>query len=131
MFRYFLCWFPMLVLAIINGAARDLWYKERIGDLGAHQLSTITLILLFAVYIWFVVRKLLPSSKMQSLQIGFMWLCLTLLFEFGFGLARGNSFSKLLSNYNLFKGRIWILIPIWITVAPYFFFNYQKTKETE
>lgn len=118
----------MLILAIINGAARDLWYKAYIGDLKAHQLSTITLILLFTIYIWLVIQKIPPSSKKRSWQIGIMWLCLTLLFEFGFGLARGNSLAKLLVDYNFFKGRIWLLIPIWITVAPYLFSRNKESK---
>jgi hypothetical protein len=38
------------VLAIINGAFRDLVYKPHVGDLPAHQISTVTLIVLLAGY---------------------------------------------------------------------------------
>jgi hypothetical protein len=41
----------MLLLAIINGAARDLWYKKFVGDLVAHQLSTLSLIPDYAIAI--------------------------------------------------------------------------------
>ena len=48
---YLFAWFPMLILAILNGILRDLGYKKYIGDLAAHQLSTVSLLILFGVYI--------------------------------------------------------------------------------
>ena len=123
MLKYFLCWFPMLIIAIINGAGRDLWYKKYTGELLAHQISTILLIVLFGFYIWLVIARFPPNSAQQAIYIGLLWLLLTLLFEFGFGLARGNTWEKLLSDYNISKGRIWILIPIWTAIAPYLYFK--------
>lgn len=126
MLKYFLFWFPMLLLAVINGAARDLWYKKYVGDLAGHQISTVSLILLFGVYIYLIISRFPPGSATQSLFIGFLWLILTLAFEFGFGRLRGNSWSRLLGEYNILQGRIWIVIPIWITVAPYLFYKITK-----
>jgi len=54
------------------------------------------------------------------------WLVLTLLFEFGFGRYRGNSWEKLFTDYNLLKGRLWILIPLWLAIAPYLFFKLRN-----
>ena len=126
MLKYFLFWFPMLLLAVINGTARDLWYKKYVGELAGHQISTISLVLLFGLYIYFVISKFPPGSATQSLFIGVCWLVLTLAFEFGFGRWRGNSWSRLLGEYNILQGRIWILIPIWITLAPYLFYKITK-----
>ncbi len=126
MLKYFLCWFPMLLIAIFNGALRDLWYKKQIGELAAHQISTVTLIIFFAFYVNFVIRKFPPKSEAQAVYIGLLWLTLTLAFEFGFGLARGNALSTLLADYNISKGRLWILIPIWTTIAPYIFYRINK-----
>ncbi len=126
MWKYLLFWFPMLILAVINGTARDLWYKKYVGELAGHQISTISLILLFGFYIYFVITKFPPGSATQSFFIGFCWLILTLAFEFGFGRWRGNSWSRLLEDYNILQGRIWILIPIWISIAPYFFYKITK-----
>ena len=113
----------MLLIAIANGAARDLWYKKYMPELKAHQLSTISFVILLAVYIGFIINRFPPGSTMQALLIGMIWVTLTLLFEFGFGLLRGNSFRHLLSDYNIFKGRLWILIPAWVLVAPYIFYK--------
>ena len=124
MLKYFLLWFPMLLLAILNGAARDLGYKKLVGELTAHQLSTLSLLLLFAVYIGIVMRHFPPPTPTYTWSIGLLWLVLTLGFEFGFGLYRGNSWSKLLADYNLLQGRVWVLIPIWVAIAPYVLYKY-------
>ncbi|WP_026063330.1 hypothetical protein [Pedobacter arcticus] len=123
MFKYFLLWFPMIVIAIINGTARDLWYKNHLSELTARQISTFFLIVFLAIYIFLVIKKYPPQSENQSLFVGLFWLILTLGFEFGFGLLRGSSWNQLLDEYNIMKGHIWILIPIWIISAPYLFFK--------
>ena len=123
MLTYFLCWFGMLLIAILNGTARDLWYKKYMGELKAHQLSTITFIIFLGIYIGFVVKRFSPGSGAKALLVGMLWLILTLIFEFGFGIMRGNSMRKLLGDYNILKGRLWILIPIWLLIAPYIFYR--------
>ena len=123
MFKYFLAWFPMLLLAIINGTLRDLGYKKYLGDLTAHQISTVTLITLFAFYIGYIINRFPPTSSTQAIFIGIIWVLFTLCFEFCFGRYRGNSWSVLFADYNLMKGRIWVLIPLWILIAPYVFYK--------
>ena len=44
----------MMILAIINGGLRDLAYKSHVGDLPAHQISTLILIVLLAGYFRFL-----------------------------------------------------------------------------
>ena len=108
----------MLLLAVLNGTLRDLGYKKYVGDLTAHQISTITLVILFALYIGYIIKHFPPSSSAQAILIGTMWVTLTLCFEFGFGRYRDNSWSVLFADYNILKGRIWILIPLLIFIAP-------------
>jgi len=122
MLNYLLAWFPMLLLAIFNGIIREAVYKKAVGDLTAHQISTFTLMILFAVYIRYFLVKFPPASATEAISIGVLWVVLTLLFEFGFGRYRGNSWATLLGEYNLFQGRLWILIPVWVLVAPYLFY---------
>jgi hypothetical protein len=125
-FKYLIAWFPMLLIAIANGAARDLIYKRYVGDLTAHQISTFSLILLFAIYTWYIVSRYPPASGTEAILAGLLWMILTLAFEFGFGRARGNSWDKLLADYNLLKGRLWVLIPIWVAIAPYIFYKLTR-----
>lgn len=119
MLKYFLLWFPMLLLAILNGTARDLWYTKHLGELAARQLSTVTLLLLFTIYFLIIFKYCIAVSKREALFIGVFWVILTLIFEFGFGLYRGNSWTVLLQEYNIAQGKLWILIPIWVGIGPY------------
>lgn len=126
MLKYFLLWIPMIFIAVINGIARDLWYKRHIGDLTAHQVSTLLLMVFLGIYIFFVTKKYPPLSTKQALWIGLLWFVLTLGFEFGFGRFRGISWTNLLESYNIFNGQLWLLVPIWILISPYLFFKITK-----
>src|SRR5690554_2649757 len=118
MFKYFLLWFPMLIIAIANGAGRE-WYNQFTGELFGRQISTITLIIFFGLYIYWVTNKFPFKSDADALLVGLLWLVLTLIFEFGFGLYRGNTLNDLLEEYNIVEGKLWILVPLWVAVAPY------------
>ncbi len=124
--KYFLAWVPMLLLAIANGALREWVFRKYVGELAAHQLSTFSLVVLFTVYIGMIIKYITPASPGQAVLIGLFWLALTLLFEFGFGRYRGNPWEKLLEDYNLLRGRLWIFVPVWVAVAPYLFYRYSN-----
>ena len=122
MWKYFLLWFPMLLLAVLNGAARERLYRSSLSEVHAHQLSTLTLLILFSIYVWLVIRYWTPRSPQQALLVGSLWLVLTLVFEFGFGhFIGGKTWGDLLGEYNLPAGRVWVFIPAWVAVAPYVF----------
>jgi hypothetical protein len=126
MWKYLAAWFPMLILAVMNGAVREVLYKASLGDLRAHQLSTVALLILFSLYIWLVIRFWRPASSQQAFLVGLLWLVLTLIFEFGSGLSAGRSWSALFGEYNVLAGRIWVFIPAWVAAAPCIFFRLQK-----
>ena len=127
MWRYVLAWFPMVAIAIANGALRESWYGQHLSELTAHQISTLTAIVLFGVYIWFVVRFWPPTSKAQAIAIGLLWLVMTIAFEFLFGhFVAGHTWERLLHDYNLLAGRVWPLVLVWVAVAPYLYFRMSK-----
>jgi hypothetical protein len=127
MWKYVLAWIPMIPIAIVNGAFRGAWYGKHMRELRAHQLSTLSAVLLFGAYIWFVMRILPPDTAGQAVAIGLVWLGLTVLFEFMFGhYVAGLTWSKLLYDYNLCAGRVWVAVLIWVAVTPYIFYRLQK-----
>ena len=127
MWKYILAWLPMVLIAIANGALREGWYGKYLGELQAHQISVVSGVLLFGVYIWTVIRMWRPESTGHALGIGLMWLVLTVTFEFVFGhYVRGISWSTLLHDYNLFSGRLWVVVLVWVTVGPYVFYRLQR-----
>lgn len=118
----------MICIAVINGAARDFFYKKYVGELAGHQISTIILIILFGIYFTTIFKKYPLKSEISALQVGMLWLILTLLFEFGLGKLNGHSWANLFEDYNLMKGRVWIFVPIWVSVAPYIFYKLKQKR---
>lgn len=119
-FAGLIAWFILSFLAVINAIIREKVYAQRLGELKAHQLST----LIFSVVIFSVSLLLLrftgSKTDTELLALGLIWLLLTLSFEFIAGhYVFGNSWKKLLADYNILKGRIWILIPITTFFAPW------------
>jgi hypothetical protein len=127
--KYFFAWFGMMVLAIINGGFRDLAYKSHVGDLVAHQLSTASLIALFAAFFW-VLTKMWPiQSARQAWVIGGMWFLMTVAFEFSMGrFMAKKSWSELFHAYNILEGQVWVLILLWVLSGPFFFFRYGQRR---
>jgi len=120
-------WVPMVFIAIANGAIREGWYGKHMSELRAHQISTITGVLLFGVYIWVLIRIWRPESAGQALTIGLVWLGMTIAFEFLFGrYVVKRSWRDLLHDYNLFAGRVWMVVLVWVTLAPYLFYRLQQ-----
>lgn len=127
MLKWILAWLPMVLIAIANGAARDLGYGRSLSELPAQQISTLSGIVLFGIFIWFIVRALQPASLRHAAAIGLLWLGMTLAFEFLFGhYIAGKSWSLLLADYDLAAGRLWPLIPLWVALAPPLFFRLQR-----
>jgi hypothetical protein len=124
MIRYLIAWVAMLFIAVANGAFRQLTFGKYMSEQHAHQLSTAMGIFLLGVFIWAVIRSWPPSSASQAITIGVMWLFLTAAFEFLFGhFVAGHSWARLLHDYNLLEGRVWVLVLVWVTLAPYIFYR--------
>lgn len=121
---YFLAWFGMMVLAIVNGAIRDFTYKPYVGALAAHQISTLALLLCFAVFFRVLTRRRPIISARQAWIIGSVWFLMTLTFEFGIGCFAGKSWNELFHAYDVFSGQVWIFIPLWVLIGPYVFYRF-------
>ena len=118
--RYLLFWPALALIAIINGSLRQFTYGKHMAELPAHQLSTVTGILLTGAAVWLLNRAWPIGSAKAAWTIGGCWLLMTICFEFGFGhYIAGHSWTRLLADYNLFAGRVWSLFLAWIAVLPY------------
>lgn len=124
-------WLLLAFLATINGITRNALYKPFVGDLMAHQISTFILIAVIFSVAYFAFRKnIIEISQKELLQIGFVWLILTEAFEFLAGhYIFGNPWEKILADYNIFAGRIWVLIPLATLLAPYLVGKFLKNRK--
>lgn len=115
---WLLAWPGCAGLAIVNAGLRDALYLERLGDLHAHQLATGILVSALGAYAVVLDRRRpLPTGE-AAMRVGAAWAGFTLLFEFGLGRLRGLSTSRMLADYDLTAGRVWILVPITMLIAP-------------
>lgn len=118
--RYLFFWLILAVVAVINGTLRQFVYGRHLPELAAHQVSTVTGILLTGITVWILNRVWPIGSAREAWIIGACWLLMTIAFEFGFGhYVAGHSWSRLFADYNLLEGRVWSLFLAWIAVLPY------------
>ena len=117
-------WFGIMLLAILNGAARDTFFVPRMGDLAARALSCVTLSTLIVGVTLVSLRWIAPASGSDAWRIGATWLGMTLAFEFLAGhYVFRTPWPALLADYNLLAGRLWILVLVVTFLAPVLMFD--------
>ncbi len=117
--RSVLVWLVIMVLAIVNGGFRQVVLVPALGERAGHVLSTILLSIVVMVAAWISLPWLRPLTPMDAWRIGLLWVGLTLAFEFlvGHFLFR-TSWEQLVADYNVARGRVWVLVPITTLLAP-------------
>ena len=117
--RWVAAWLGATTLGVANAAVRQLVYADRVEELAAHQISTVTLLGALTYYIWLIDQRWPVPTTRTAIAIGGSWAALTVLFEVGLGrYFLGSSWSELFANYNLAAGRIWVLVPVWMALEP-------------
>jgi len=116
--EFFIFWIPMIVIAFANATFRQLVFIKHTSELRAHQYSTLTLIVLCAIYAWLIFTHLKIQSLGQAFICGGLWVFLTVIFEFTLGLLSGKSISYLLKDYDLMNGRMWSFFLLWLFILP-------------
>lgn len=114
-----LLWLGFAALAVGCGALRVLLLEPLVGPGTAHVLGTLAVCALFlALIAWFVGRWGLHGNG-RLLALGVLWMTLTIAFEFGFGhYVMGHPWERLLADYNVFAGRIWVLVLATMLLGP-------------
>ncbi|MET0064734.1 MAG: hypothetical protein ABW076_00150 [Candidatus Thiodiazotropha sp.] len=124
---YAALWVVLAIVAIVNGAIRMKVYAPAMSELSAHQLSTLSGLILFSLCIGLFTGIWPIATAGQALRIGVIWLAMTILFEFIFGhYVMGHSWSRLLHDYNFLQGRLWLLVLAWTAIAPWVFFHIRS-----
>jgi len=113
-------WLVLVIAAILNGTLRNSFISPRAGEYAGHVISTIILVcvILVVTYLFLSVIKI-DYTVTDLLLVGALWLVMTVLFEFVFGhYVIGHPWAKLLADYNILEGRVWILVLIATFLAP-------------
>lgn len=118
--RVSMAWCALLLLAILNGALRELVLVSRLGAPAAHVASTLLLAVLILGAAWLLGPWIGYPDRASALQVGLTWAVLTLLFEFiGGHYLFGRTWEVALADYDVREGRIWPLVPIVTLFAPW------------
>jgi hypothetical protein len=125
--RYSLAWIPMVFIAILNGIFRESVLSKRLSELRAHQLSCLTGVLLFFGYTWLLSIPWPLGTTNQAMTVGIVWLLLTIAFEFSFGhYVVHHSWEKLLRDYNILAGRLWVFVLLGVAFLPLIVFKMRS-----
>jgi hypothetical protein len=118
--RALIVWSAIVPIAIVNGALRDLIISPYVGAILAHVISTALLCLAIVAWTWLMIPWIRPPHSIAAVRIGLGWLALTVAFEFLAGhFVFGTSWSRLIADYNVAQGRVWILVLATTVLAPW------------
>jgi hypothetical protein len=107
-------WLILLLAAFINGGIREMLIVPRVGEQVGHIIGVVVFSGAIFGITYVFVKALEPLPAITLIEIGLLWLILSLLFEFGFfHYVMHEPWSKLLADYNVFRGRLLILV--WLT----------------
>ena len=112
-------WFILAVSAIAVATFRVVVLLPPFGEQIAHQIGTVLYLIIQFLIIYLFIKKMKIKEVKTLLGIGIFWVVTTVIFEFVFGhYVIGNSWQKLFADYNLLKGRLWVLVLINNIAAP-------------
>ena len=118
-FRIVGLWLVFAVCGVLNGILRESLITPRLGIDAAHVLSTIVLCAVILLGSWLLLKRVRLMDTGTLLLVGIVWLGLTVVFEFGFGhYVMGHPWERLLADYNIFRGRVWVLVLATELVGP-------------
>lgn len=106
-------WLVFLTLAFSLGALRQLVLNPVLGEHISHVVGTLVVVVVFLAFMVPFVRRVRRrgASTSDLWLTGFLWLVMTLSFEFlFFNFVANKPWDEILAEYNLAKGRIWILV---------------------
>lgn len=128
-------WFILTVLAIINATIRELTYKPLLFPIigaWAHQISSVTGIILIYIAIYQFVKHQEYNQKSDLLKIGWLWLIMTFCFETAMNLfIRKLTLAQILQTYYFWKGETWIFVLLSLLISPFVADYYQDKNKPE
>jgi hypothetical protein len=68
------------------------------------------------------------KNTREAMVAGFIWMILTVMFEFILSSALGVPILEQFSRYNILAGNLWVLIPVTVFVAPVIFRGHRLIR---
>ncbi len=125
-----LVWLCFIPIAILNGGFREHILQPIWGTRWALPLSGIILSILIFIATWTFLPRLGKFKQSDSYLIAFLWVVLTIIFEFSFGLSNGLTLMSLLQAYNPANGNLWILVVASTACSPILSTYFQSKRHS-
>jgi hypothetical protein len=117
--RKLFVWGAICLAAILNGALREKILTPRTGEQAGHVLSTLILMGVILLGTIWAFPWMKTTTAQEAWLTGALWLGLTLAFEFLAGhFLFLTPWRRLLADYKITRGRLWVLIPLSTLIAP-------------
>lgn len=112
-------WIVLAVLAVLNGTLRQYVFMPRVDEQVAHVITTFLLCTVILLVTRWTADWIGVDTRQRAWFTGLTWLVLTIAFEFLVGhFVFGSPWSKILADYNVARGRVWVLVLITTLIAP-------------
>ena len=103
-YRAVAIWFLIALAESVHGTIRQLFIAPVMGDLSARQIGVLTGSVIIFFISWLSIHWIGARKFTYQLEVGALWVVLTVLFEVGLGLALGYPQARILSDYNVAQG---------------------------
>jgi hypothetical protein len=115
-----IAWLLIASAETVAGTIRELFITPVIGQRSAHQLGFFIAVTNILFIAWLTAPWIKAETFKTQLVVGFLWLILMLIFEFGLGFVLGFSWEYLLADYNLARGGLMSFGLVIMLLAPTF-----------
>lgn len=113
-------WFALALLMVANGFARERLLDGVVDPLRAHQISSVTGMVLIVLASLRLVPWIGARSVSQQIGLGLAWVACTIAFEFSFGhWVVGHTWRTLFADYDVASGRLWVFVLLATAAAPW------------
>jgi len=96
----------------------NLVYEPRWGAVVAHQIGMSSRVVYISIFAYLLLRYVKKYETKDLIHVGFLWLGLTLLFEWGGSLAIGRPVEEILIGWNIFTGYMWPYVLLTYLLSP-------------
>lgn len=98
-------WFILIGVEFVHGTLRAIFLVPLVGDFRSRQIGVLTGSILILAVTYLLVPWLKIAERKPLVQIGALWVVLTVAFEFTLGhYVFGRSWANLASDYDILRG---------------------------
>lgn len=103
--RSLVIWFVLIFAEILHGILREIFLVRLVGQFRSNQIGVFSGSVIVIAIAYLTIRWISPKGRWELLQVGSIWLSLTVAFEFIFGrFVIQLSWQELLAGYNIAQG---------------------------